>query len=116
MCPEISLQYKKSPLLDFVLKPGKTLVGHVVDEQGKPLKDVGLHLQTWEAVEYSGLFGRYAVTDTNGAFRMEHLPEGKITLRLDKEGYLYMNNQPAEVEHDKPYPVKNCRPRLWQWQ
>lgn len=102
MCPEISLQYKKSPLLDFVLKPGKTLVGHVVDEQGKPLKDVGLHLQTWEAVEYSGLFGRYAVTDTNGAFRMEHLPEGKITLRLDKEGYLYMNNQPAEVEHDKP--------------
>jgi len=92
---------KELPPVDFVLKPGKTLVGRVVDEQGKPIEGVKIQFQTWEPIEYRW-FDHFATTDANGEFRMEHLPEGKITLRLDKEGYLYMNNQPAEVEANQP--------------
>jgi RNA polymerase sigma-70 factor (ECF subfamily) len=91
---------KELPPVDFALKPGKTLIGRVVDEQSNPIEGVRLQFQTWEPIEYRD-FDRYAKTDANGEFRMEHLPDGKITLRLDKEGYLYMNNQPAEVEPDQ---------------
>jgi len=91
---------KELPPVNFVLKPGKTLVGRVVDEQDNPIEGVRLQLQTWGELEYSW-YNRFATTDANGFFRMEHLPEGKTTLRLDKEGYLYMNDQPAEVEPDK---------------
>ncbi|HIE25767.1 TPA: carboxypeptidase regulatory-like domain-containing protein [Candidatus Poribacteria bacterium] len=79
----------------------ETLVGRVVDEQGKLIEGVNLRLETWEPIEYRD-FDRHAKTDANGEFRLEHLPEGKITLRLDKKGYLYMNGQPAEVEPDQP--------------
>ena len=88
------------PPVDFVLQPGKPLVGRVVDEKGEPIENARVELQTWGG-GYPG-DGRYAMTNANGEFRMEHLPEGEITLRLDKKGYLYMNDQAAEVEPDKP--------------
>jgi len=93
---------KELPPVHFVLKPGKTLVGRVVDEHGNPIEGVRLQLQTLEAIEYPHHFDHYATTDVNGKFRMEHLPEGKITLRLDRKGYLYMNDQPAEIEPNHP--------------
>jgi hypothetical protein len=92
---------KETPPVNFVLKPGKTLIGRVVDEQGKPIEGVLLRFQKWAELEHDW-FEHQATTDANGEFQMEHLPTGKIILRLDKNGYLYMNEQPAEVEPNKP--------------
>jgi RNA polymerase sigma-70 factor (ECF subfamily) len=80
---KIRLDTNKERTVNFALKPGKTLVGRVVDEQGKSIEGVKLQFQTWAAVEYDW-FEHYAVTDANGEFCMEHLPDGNITLRLDK--------------------------------
>jgi protocatechuate 3,4-dioxygenase beta subunit len=95
---------KEIPPVDFVLKPGKTLIGYVVDEQGKPIEGVMVQLRTWKEIKfpYDGQSDYYVITDANGEFRLEHLPENKITLNLfGKEGYFSVE-QPVEIEPDQP--------------
>jgi RNA polymerase sigma factor (sigma-70 family) len=91
---------KELPSVDFILKSGKTLVGRVVNEQDEPIEGARLGLWSWEPVKYDS-YSHSATTDASGEFRMEHLPDGKIGLRLDKEGYRYMNDYPAEVKPDQ---------------
>jgi len=89
---------------NFILRVGKVLTGAVMDEEGNPIGGAKLRLQTWDAVKYKD-FDHHAITDVGGKFRMEHLPDGKITLRLDKSGYVYMNFYPATVEADQPVTI-----------
>ena len=91
---------KELTQVDFVLKPGKTLIGYVVDEQGKPVEDVKLHLETWGGG--APQFSRYAMTDANGEFRLEHLLESKMTLRPHRKDNLYPNEQAVDIEPNRP--------------
>lgn len=92
-------QGKELPRLEFVLKPGKTLVGKVVDEQGQPLEGVNLYFRQWKPIIEYHNFNRRAKTDTNGEFRMEHLPDGEIILGLSKRGY-DIEDQIVDIERD----------------
>ncbi len=75
---------------DGTLAGTGAVTGRVVDEAGRGLADVDVSLQDIDA---SGK-GRYdtvdepkAGTDSNGRFRMENVPIGKVSIWVHKEGY-----------------------------
>ncbi|MBE0537841.1 MAG: sigma-70 family RNA polymerase sigma factor [Phycisphaerae bacterium] len=63
--------------VELVLTPGGTVHGHVHDEQGKPQANVLIVVQDAAGYRGSSDTGRIAsaVTDKNGYYRIEHLPE-----------------------------------------
>ena len=78
-----------------------TLRGSVLDaENNRPLVDV--------AVVVSGT-GQIAVTDQNGAFRIEGLRPGNYTLVMSSNGYFPLESPVAANDNDGPALVFNLR-------
>lgn len=79
---ELNLKPGSDHVVDFLLKSGGSISGHVWEEgTNKPIHGVRVH----------DLFPHYfepVHTDDNGFFRVEHLPPGSETLSVTKEGYL----------------------------
>lgn len=85
----------------FILKNGKILTGNVIDEDGNPIKDVEIRLQTFGNASYMW-YNRHAITDTNGKFQMEQLPKDAVTISLVKEGYVYLDYYSIKMEANQP--------------
>ena len=86
---------------DFVLKPGHTVEGRVENEEGEPLPDAGFgaYMKIEGCDSPDRLYGMsYTVADKNGHFKLSSLPEGKIYVYVDHEGYESINYEPLNVD------------------
>lgn len=74
---------------DTELVRGGLVAGRVTDQAGKPLADV--EVQLYVTVPGGGLYdwplAEPIKTDQDGRFRAEHVPLGKATMRVAKQGY-----------------------------
>jgi outer membrane lipoprotein-sorting protein len=70
--------------LDIVMHAASALRGIVVDEAGKPLKDVTISIPKWR--DGSALSMLRTVTNELGRFELAGLPADELELRLSKNG------------------------------
>jgi len=69
---------------DLELGVGLTVAGHVVDRQDHPV--AGVRVEAWEPVAYAYAPDVSALSDSDGAFRIERLPVGGWRLEADARG------------------------------
>jgi hypothetical protein len=72
------------------LAPAVTLAGTVTDESGQPLEGVSVRLESVFAPATPNL-----LTDKNGRFESDQVPQGELTLRASKEGYVHVGLRDA---------------------
>ncbi len=84
--------------VDLALERGGTLAGRVLDESDEPVAGA-----TVKALWQGRFFGfddpelRDAKTDADGAFRIEALPPGEVSLQASREGLLTSVKEKADV-------------------
>lgn len=78
--------------VEFRLKPGVTLHGSVVNEDGEPVPQAVVSINEWETFTTVGL---RAMSGPDGAFEIAHTPEGSMTLGAFAQGF-----EPLEVSID----------------
>ncbi len=85
----LPLEACESRPIDVTLERGGAIAGHVLGEGGEPLADTKV-----SALWAGRFFGfdapelRHVTTDTNGAFRIEALPAGEISVQARRDGFL----------------------------
>ncbi len=88
---EVTIESGKESTLKFILPRTYVLSGKVLDESGKPVKDVNLNLEFTE--EKPAAPGRltyspgYAQTQADGSFSVKRLKVGKYKVRAEKEDF-----------------------------
>ena len=77
----------ESPVeVDFALEAGLPIRGRVMDHEGNPVGGVSVYIGRWGGIEP---MAREVVTDQEGAFLFEHMPETAMTLHvLNTAGFL----------------------------
>ncbi|MFH0946034.1 MAG: carboxypeptidase-like regulatory domain-containing protein [Planctomycetota bacterium] len=95
-CPTLLEPFELQPgeeleLNGLRLAPGGTVIGRALDDEEQPLPGVSVLLmphdldpdqERTEFLMVSPLYGKRAVSDSDGRFRLSHLPEGIYKLRL----------------------------------
>ncbi len=73
------------------IRPGGTLKGRVLDEEGKPIPGA------WVGTRNSGYFpSQHAKTDADGRFALPGLdPDAKLAVSASADGYDYLSDQPV---------------------
>ena len=103
---EVEFQ-EETQIADFRLQKGKTLEVRFVDEQGEPVPGVKLKMggnpDSWwrkKSNIWTGENQRFHstkipyVADENGVYRWTWAPEDRVLFNYQKEGYLYIFNEP----------------------
>ncbi len=70
---------------NFELERGADVTGRVVDPAGRPLAGVWLVTDTWNGAR---MFPRETRTDTNGEFRLPHMPATPVSVDVLKKDYI----------------------------
>jgi protocatechuate 3,4-dioxygenase beta subunit len=79
---ELDLKPGGDYVVDFLLKSGGSISGHVWEEgTGKPIHGASVH-------DFFPNYFEPVFTDDNGFFRVEHLPAGSESLNVNREGYI----------------------------
>jgi hypothetical protein len=79
---ELDLKPGSDHVVDFFLKSGGSISGHVWEEgSNKPIYNARLH-------DFFPHYFEPVYTDDNGFFRIEHLPPGSESLNVTREGYI----------------------------
>ena len=74
----------KKPMADIVLKTGSTFRLKMTDARGRPAAGVNVKLVTWQG---SRAMSWATKTDSEGRFRWDHAPEGRLIFEYEKAGY-----------------------------
>lgn len=104
------LDVAAAPLSDLriQLAPACSIQGTVVDADGRPIPDVAVII--WDRVTIGSSWSSFerwsAVTDAAGAFALEGIPPGIVSLNLERDGYGYRQE---EVALDAAQPVASIR-------
>lgn len=91
---------KDLPPIEFVLKPGKTLRGRVVDTAGQPIEraEVGVVGQgNWRSLKWSDS------TDAKGAFVWDYPPDDSVLLAIVKEGYGLLSQDVTASDQEQTF-------------
>ncbi|MDG3005349.1 sigma-70 family RNA polymerase sigma factor [Paludisphaera mucosa] len=97
------LDVRRDAALEFpavVLAPGGSVVGTVVDVDGKPLGGAVV-----EDVQASGLRPHFTRTDASGRFRLDGLPEGRVFLAARYGNLMSESGVSHEALREDPRPV-----------
>jgi hypothetical protein len=84
--PELVDVWSMPMPLKIQLKPGKTVQGRVVGEDGKPIEGVSVTAQRWRQQDHR--IDLRAKTDAKGCFRLTDAPTDEVQYDLGKNGYM----------------------------
>jgi beta-lactamase regulating signal transducer with metallopeptidase domain/uncharacterized GH25 family protein len=93
-------------IADFQLTPGKRLQGKVLGEDGKPVTNAHVEMDTWRACQTLDVDLK---TDANGQFSWDHAPPDLITANVRAVGY--RNKSGIVISVDSPNIIKMIWPR-----
>lgn len=103
--------------LDFVLQPGHTLEGRVVDQEGRPVVGEGISVNAECTLfdrmnllghnQYRWIAERVS-TDADGYFRVDDMPPGKVYIETFFRDYARIDGMPLPV--DEKYNVITLSP------
>jgi hypothetical protein len=85
--------------LEIRLKPGQTVRGRVVDENGKPIKGVSVYARSWR--EVSNRLHLEGQTDAEGRFRLADAPADEVQYDLGKQGYMSIDSFPMSPSREE---------------
>ena len=94
--------------LAIQLKPGKTLRGRVVDQQGNPVEKAWVGAQSWRG-HRRAVGSKSANTDNDGRFLFEDMPADEIIFDISKRGMMSTENFPM-IAGAKTYTIKMMPP------
>ncbi len=76
--------------LKIQLKPGQTVHGRVVDENGKPVKGVAVSVSRWRGKR--SRLRLHTKSDAEGKFRLTDAPTDQVEYDFGKKGYMLVEN------------------------
>lgn len=89
--------------IDFVLTPGGTIEGIVVDDQGKPISTVALYAEPEGTERVDGV--PHGITGADGKFRLQGVRPGVNRVRTQARGYLDEEQQTVNVVPGNPAQI-----------
>ncbi len=102
---QFQFSYDSNTLLgiDLHLSQGKVISGQIVDERGQPIDRVAVRVLKWRDWR---VYMQSELTDANGHFRIEDLPEGKIEIGVRHPEY---ENESQEIQTSKSVRISLSR-------
>jgi hypothetical protein len=85
------------PDIIFTLSPAGSIRARIVDEQGTPLKDVYVKLESWQD---KNLIDFQTYTDENGFFQWTDAPTDDAVFIFSKPGYISIDDFEMKSEND----------------
>ncbi len=96
----------KSPVM-VKMKPGNSVSGRVIDENGNPLKDVSIWAQNWKGSRRGIRLD--TKTDAQGKFVLNDVPADEVQYDIAKNGYMMIDEAPMRPG-GKAYSFTLTRP------
>ena len=76
------------------MKPGQTIAGRVVDEDGNPLEGVSIWARNWRGTMQGIRLD--TKTDADGKFVIDDVPEDEVEYDVSKRGYMMIDETPMK--------------------